>query len=182
MTLYDLKLLIEEEKREGVISTHSKYIWDLLKDKVVDDTGALKLSKLMRENMHYILSIFSFLAEKGYKDFLIKYFLHPEYANYSIKFEGFDPITGLYKKMTKTKGIKKQYKNNAERYIRISFESLEQYSLKKNRNLKKRLTDEAESSLKETIRDLENGDEKKALLRLHKTFKIVAKNLVKKFS
>jgi hypothetical protein len=131
--------------------------------------------------MHHVLSIFSYIAEKGYKDFLIKNFLHPEYANYSIKFKVFDPKTGIYQEMVKTNGTKKQYTNNAKRYIRISIESLKQYSLKKNRNLKKWLTDEIEENLSQVIKFLENKDEKKALSKLFGTFEIVAKQLSERF-
>ncbi|MDD5696530.1 MAG: hypothetical protein PHO90_00960 [Candidatus Pacebacteria bacterium] len=182
MAFKDVKLLIEEENKEKVISAHSKYIWNLLKNRVRNDSDALKLSKLMRENVHCVLSIFSYIANRGYKRFLIKYFLHPEYANYSIRFEQFDPKTGLYKKMVKNRGTKKQYKNNIKRYIRISFESLKKYSLKKNRNLKQWLTDEIENSLKDVIQYLKNGNEKRALLRLFKVFKMVGENLSKKFN
>jgi hypothetical protein len=181
MTLADIKLLLEEEMAEPVISSHSKHLWDLLKNEVTDDESALRLGKLMRENMHHILSIFSYLTENGHKDFLIKNFLHPEYADYSIKFEDFDPETGIFKKMVKTNGTKKQYANNAKRYIRISLDALKQYSLKKNRNLKKWLTDEIEENLVQVIKYLERGNEKKALACLFETFEIVAKNLVKKF-
>lgn len=182
MTFKDVKLLIKEEKKEKVISAHSKYIWDLLKNCVKNDSDALRLSKLMRENMHCVLSIFSYIADKGYKQFLIKNFLHPEYANYSIKFEQFDPKTGLYEKMIKTKGTKKQYRNNAKRYIRISFESLKKYSLKKNRNLKQWLTDEVDDALKDVVQCLKDGNEKRALSCLFGVFKIVGENLAKKFS
>lgn len=181
MTLEDIKLLLEEEMAEPVISAHSQHLWDLLKNEVTDDEGALKLGKIMRENMHHILSIFSYLSDKGHKDFLIKNFLHPEYANYSIKYEGFDPKTGNFEKMVKTNGTKKQYTNNAKRYIRISLEALKQYSLKENRNLKKWLTDEVEESLAKVIKHLERGNEKKARACLFETFEIVAKNLAKKF-
>jgi len=182
MTFEDIKLLLVEEITEPIISAHSKSIWDLLKNKVRNDTDALKLGKLMRENMHYILSIFSYLAKKGYKDFLIRNFLHPEYANYSIKFEIFDPKTGTYKEMIKTNGTKKQYANNAKRYIRISLESLKQYSLKKNRNLKKWLNDDTEESLAQVVKYLESGNEKKALSKLFETFEVVAKHLSTKFN
>ena len=182
MTFEDIKLLLVEEITEPIISAHSKSIWDLLKNKVRNDTDALKLGKLMRENMHHILSIFSYLAKKGYKDFLIRNFLHPEYANYSIKFEIFDPKTGTYKEMIKTSGTKKQYANNAKRYIRISLESLKQYSLKKNRNLKKWLNDDTEESLAQVVKYLESGNEKKALSKLFETFEVVAKHLSTKFN
>lgn len=182
MTYEDVKLLLEEEMVEPIISSHSKYIWDLLKNKVNNDTDALKLGKLMRENMHHILSIFSYLTEKGYKNFLIKNFLHPEYANYSIRFDIFDPKTGSFKEMVKTIGTKKQYANNAKRYIRISFESLKQYSLKKNRNLKNWLDDGTKEKLNEVITALTAKQDKKALSKLNETFEIIAEQLSKKFN
>lgn len=182
MTFEDIKLLLGEEMAEPIVSAHSKYIWDLLKNKVKNDADALKLGKLMRENMHHILSVFSYLAERGYKNFLIKNFLHPEYANYSIKFEVFDPQTGTFRKMVKTNGTKRQYANNAKRYIRISLESLKQYSLKKNRNLKKWLTSEIEGNLNQVIKHLENKNEKQALQKLFETFEVIAKHLSKKFN
>jgi hypothetical protein len=182
MTSKDVKLLIKEELSESIVSSHSKAIWDLLKNKVKNDSDALKLVKIMRENMHCVLSIFSYLSDKGYKDFLIKNFLHPEHANYSIKFEVFNPETGNYEKMVKTIGTKKQYTNNAKRYIRISLESLKQYSLKKNRNLKKWLNDDIEQNLLKVVEYLDENNEKKALVKLFETFEIVAKNLSKKFN
>lgn len=182
MTFEDVKLLLGEEMAEPIISSHSKYIWDILKNKVRNDADALKLSKLMRENMHHILSIFSYLVEKGFKKFLIENFLNTDDVNYSIKFEGFDPNTGDYTKMIKTLGKKKQYSNSAKRHIRISLESLKQYSLKENRNLKKWLTEEIEENLNEVIKNLKDGKEKKALLKLFETFEIVSKQLSKKFN
>ncbi len=181
MTYEDILLLVKDEKGEEVVSTHSKALWNLLRNRVKNDDDALRLSKLMRENMHFILSIFSYIAELGYRNFLIKNFLHPEYANYSIKFDGFDPKTGHYKEMIKTEGNKKQYKNNAIRYIRISFESLLQYSTKKNRHLKKWMTDEMEESLSQIVGFLKAKDEKTALKKLNELFELVAKNLATKF-
>ncbi len=181
MTYEDILLLIKDEKDEEVISAHSKALWNLLKNRVKNDDDALRLSKLMRENMHFILSIFSYIAKRGYKNFLIKNFLHPEYANYSIKFDGFDPKTGYYKEMIKTEGNKKQYKNNAIRYIRISFESLLQYSTKENRHLKKWMTDEMEEILNQIIGFLKAKDEKTALKKLNELFELVAENLATKF-
>jgi hypothetical protein len=182
MTHEDVKLLLQEEMVEQIVSTHSKYIWNQLKNKVQNDEDALKLGKLMRENMHHVLSIFSYLAENGCKKFLIKNFLHPEHANFSIKFESFDPKTGNYTKQISTPGTKKQYANNAKRYIRISLESLKQYSLKKNRNLKKWLTDETEENLSQVLKYLKDKDDEKALAKLFMTFEAVAEHLSKKFN
>lgn len=181
MTYEDILALIKEEKSEEVISAHSKALWDILKYKVKNDSDALKLSKLMRENMHHILSIFSYIAGKGYKKFLVKHFLHPEYANYSVKFDGFDPSTGYYKEMIKTAGNKKQYKNNAKRYIRISFESLLNYSAKTNRHLKKWQTKEIEEEINLVIANLKANNEQAALRNLQETFNLVAIKLANKF-
>lgn len=182
MTYGDISALIEEEKKEEVISAHSKALWDLLKNRVKSDIDALRLSKLMRENMHYVLSIFSDIADRDYKNFLMKNFLHPEYSNYSVKFDGFDPKTGFYKEMVKTEGNKKQYKNNAVRYIRISFESLLKYSTKRNRNQKKWQTNEIKGKINKTLNYLKSGDEKSAVKELHNVFALIAQKLAEKFN
>lgn len=181
MTHEDVQLLLQEEKQHPIISLHSKAIWDLLKNKVKNDEEALNLSKIMRENMHCVLSVFSYLADKKCTEFLSKYFLHPEYAEFSIKFEGFDPKTGTYTRMVKTKGTKKQYTNNAKRYLRISFESLKQYSQKENRNLKGCLGVDVEKQLFSVVQLIKQQKEKEALDALFKIFGIIAENLAKKF-
>ncbi len=180
MTLGDIQALIKEEKNQEVISEHSKALWDLIKHNVKNEPDALLASKLMRENMHYVLSIFSEVYQKGHKNFLIKNFLHPEYANYSIKFDGFDPKTGYYKEMIKVEGNKKQYKNNAKRYIRISFESLLEYSSKTNRHLKDWQTDEIRGKLKVLLNYLKLEKENEALEELRNIFKLVAEKLSQK--
>ncbi|MHA1252643.1 MAG: Alw26I/Eco31I/Esp3I family type II restriction endonuclease [Candidatus Helarchaeota archaeon] len=138
MFFQDVKKLIElEEKGEVVISWHSKYIWDGLKKRINNDEDAKKLSKLMRTSHHYFMELFYFISINGYKDFLMQY-LHPEYAYYEkIEFTDLNPSTFEYKKIKKKEGNKKQYQNNAARYIRIAFESLEEYHKKRNRKLKK---------------------------------------------
>lgn len=181
MTYKDVQLLIEEEKEEKIISSHSKFIWDMLKNKVKNDEDALKLGKIMRENLHCILGIFSYISSKGYKKFLIKNFLHPEYAYYSVKFEDFDPKTGKYAKMIRTIGSKKQYSNNAKRYVRIAFESLKAYTLKENRHLKNFLTNDIQDNLTLITSALELKNEDLALNRLNKTFEVIALDLCKNF-
>ncbi|MEK7544090.1 MAG: restriction endonuclease [Patescibacteria group bacterium] len=135
MTLQDVKTLIKHEKHgEQVVSWHSKYIWDLFKDEVKTQEDAWKLSKIMRANLHYILIILSKISESGHDEFLLRY-LHPEYSFYDYRFVSFDPIDGpgdVLKKPFDSKNKKK----NADRYIRISFESLTDYMDKENRNSK----------------------------------------------
>ena len=182
MTLADVKLLLKEEKEEEVISKHSKLLWDLLKRSVRTDADALVLTKLMREHMHLVLSVFSYIAAQGYKPFLAKHFLSPQYAPYAVEFEGFDPKTGRYKKMVKVLGTKTQYTRNAKRYERISFEALEQYLSKDNRRLKDFEARAIEQRLEKLLHYLKKGDERGALRTLYGIFDVFAQALVEKFS
>ncbi len=129
------KLVKDENKGENIVSWHSMPIWNRLKKHVKNDHDSYELSKYMRRNMHYILSILSLLDQNGYKEFLTT-LLNPEYAYYSIKFHGFNPKNGTYERMEKFKGNKHQYKRNADRYVRIAFEQLDIYKSKDNRRVK----------------------------------------------
>ena len=136
MSMADFHRLIKDEKAGSqIISWHSKPLWDRLKLHINNENDVLLLCKYLRRNMHYVLSIFAELNNAGYSKFL-ESLLHPEYANYSIHFEGFNPEDGSYTKMIKNEGNKKQYANNRIRYIRIAFEQLDAYSSKSNRNVK----------------------------------------------
>lgn len=135
MTLDDVRTLINDEKKgDKVISWHSKYIWDRLKNKVKNQQDALLLSKLMRTNLHHILILFSKISESGFDSFLMRW-LHPEYSFVDYRFKNFDPIKGPAYILQKPLNSKNKDKN-AERYIRISFEYLEEYKNIKNRNTK----------------------------------------------
>jgi Alw26I/Eco31I/Esp3I family type II restriction endonuclease len=133
MTLKDVRVLIaDEEKGEVVVSWHSKFIWNKLKHNVKVDEDALKLSSLMRKNLHHVLILLSILYEKGYRKFLEGY-LNPKYSYFDYKFEGFDPLTGNYKKVLQKELTGKNQQNNVDRYYRIAFETLLEYMTKENR-------------------------------------------------
>lgn len=132
MTLEDVKQLIKDEKNgEQVVSWHSKLIWDKMKFQVRTDNDAIKLSTVMRKNLHYILTVFSLIAENKGEPFMMRY-LNPEYAKFDYDFTQFDPLTGEFKAKQFTVDSKNT-QSNAERYIRVSFESLKEYSTKENR-------------------------------------------------
>jgi Alw26I/Eco31I/Esp3I family type II restriction endonuclease len=151
----DVKKLIElESAGNQVVSWHTKPIWDGLKHNIASDEDALELSKVLRKHLHRVLLALNELKERGNEAFL-KSLLHPEYAFYSIEVLDFNPLTGGYKKIEKKRGTLTQYSRNAERYIRIAFESLEQYKQKDNRKLAdikeeelKRLVEETEAAIK----------------------------------
>jgi len=176
MSFIDVKSLITDEKNgQIVISQHSRFIWDILKNEVIDDNSALQLSKVMRKNLHNILTVFYKIYDLGFKDFLTKYYLHPEYAKYFIKFDGFNSNKGSYKKMIKIIGDKKQYKNSAERYIRKSFESLDKYSKVSNRNTKVLAEKDVSKQLEKVFHYLKQKDYIKAKRNLDIVFKKIAK-------
>lgn len=182
MSFADVKSLIEDEKKGNiVVSSHSKYIWDKLKYLVKNDKDALRISKLMRLHLHQILTILSQINKKGYKAFLIKYFLHPEYANYSIKFLGFNPADGSYEEMIKTRGTKKQYSNNAKRYIRKSFDALKKYSDVKNRNTKIIASRDIQVAMLDVFQLLEAGRADRARKTLDSVFRVIGDKLVGDF-
>lgn len=182
MTLSDVKTLIDLEKNGAtVVSWHSKYIWDKLKNEVKTDNDALRLSKIMRKNMHEVLIVLSEIYHNKFKKFLVNNFLHPEYAFFSIEFKGFDRKTGEFEEMIKKPGKIKQYGNNAKRYVRISLESLKAYSKVNNRNTGSVQSAIVKKLIGETIDLLRDKKEKDARAFLHKIFKQIAKELAKDF-
>lgn len=128
----EVKMLISDEIHgEQVISWHTKALWDLLKNCVQDDEDAIKLSVLLRANMHFVLTVLAVLAEKNGIEFL-KTFLNPDFAKYDYDFSEFNPKNGKFK-ARKFKVDSKNTQSNANRYVRISFESLAEYRSKANR-------------------------------------------------
>ena len=135
LTLNDFEQLIIEEKKEEVVSWHTKPLWDLVKEKIKNKKDVEKLSKLMRRNMDCVLIILHEISKIGYLKFLLS-ILNPQYAYFSnFKFENFNKVTGKYTKLIKTPSRRKENEDNAKRYVEISFESLEEYQNKKNRRL-----------------------------------------------
>ena len=131
----DVKTLLNDEKNgEQVVSWHTKFVWDRLKKDVKNEEDSLLLGKILRKNLHNVLFVLSQIKNAGHTDFLEK-LLHPEYAYYSIKFEINDFDKQEYG-IEKTLGSKKQYENNAKRYVRKSIESLDEYQDKTNRKTK----------------------------------------------
>lgn len=173
MSLEDVKTLIEDEKNgEQVITWHSKYIWDKLKYKVKTQDDALLLSKLMRANLHHILILFSKISENRYEKFLSQ-FLHPEYSFVDYKFEGFNPLTGVKKIIEKPLDSKNKEKN-AKRYVRIAFETLEEYKNIENRNTKIWKSSQVDQLVQELLIYLSRHDENSAKDKLLEALKQLA--------
>ena len=174
MSYDDVKILIEDENQgEKVVSWHSKFIWDKLKRKVVDDKTAVKLSNLMRINLHHVLIIFSMIDEKGFKQ-LLETFLNPKYSFFDYKFDGFNPKNGTFKNVKKIELNGKNQRNNIDRYYRIAFEKLKEYKDVNNRKTKIWNNKLVDSKLEDLFIDLQNRNLKLAKNKLDEIFKILA--------
>ena len=175
MSLNDVKLLIsDEENGQEVISWHSKYIWDNLKFIIKNDTDAKIASDYMRKNLHFVLSSLAYLHVNDCDDFLIKVILNKNlhYSFFDYSFEDFNPEDGSYKIMHEKPIYGKNQENNATRYIRIAFESLENYIDKQNRKIKNDYIFEGISSiLKDTVSSIKHGDYDKGYKLLNLAFK-----------
>lgn len=126
------KLIKLETSGAHVISWHSKYIWDLVKTKISNDIEAKKASSIMAKCHQNILNILALIHQKTGKEFLMRY-LHPEYSMIDYRFENFD-LNNLDKIIIIANPLdSKNKRKNQERYIRIAFESLENFLSKQNR-------------------------------------------------
>jgi len=175
MSFSDVQILIADEKNgEQVISWHSKYIWDSLKNRVSNDDEAVKLSAILRRNLHWVLTIFSMLDEHGFRDFLMQ-FLNLEYSNFDYKFPDFEPDNiGRIVQISK-KG--KNQENNKERYIRVAFESLEDYKNKSNRRVSEWNNTEIDNQINQLFAKIKANDNEKALKHLHLILQNLANQL-----
>ncbi len=181
MSLDDVKTLREDENSgDQVVSWHSKYIWDNLKSRVRNDDEAIKLSLLMRTNLHYVLMIFSTIYESGFRDFLMR-FLNLDYSFYDYKFEDFDMETGTYQKAVKIEKRGKNQDNNTIRYIRIAFESLEEYKSKRNRKIGVWKNQTVDSEIANMIELFKADKFSEAEDNLHEILQILANQLTQKW-
>ena len=132
-TKSDVDVLIAlENKGSQVISWHSKYIWDIVKTQIHNDIDAKKASSIMAKCHQNILNILALIHKITGKEFLFRY-LHPEYSMMDYRFENFD-LNHLERMVVVAKDLdSKNKRKNQERYIRIAFESLEDFLAKENR-------------------------------------------------
>lgn len=79
-----------------------------------------------------VLNILSIIYKKTGTEFLLRY-LHPEYSLVDYRFEDVDLLHLENLKIISTPLDSKNKRKNQERYVRIAFESLEEFSNKKNR-------------------------------------------------
>ncbi len=132
-TYDDVNKLIDIEASGGqVISWHSKYIWDMLKKQIHNDKDARKASSIMVKCHQNILYILALINKENGKEFLMQY-LHPEFSLMDYRFMNFD-LSDLSKMVVLASPLESKNKlSNQERYIRVAFESLDDFLTKDNR-------------------------------------------------
>lgn len=130
-TFENVVSLIDYESKTGetVASWQVDALWNSAKELVKNDADVKTLSNYMRAMQDYYLRILTYIAKLGYYDFLSS-FLHPEYANFSIEFEGLDTSTLTYSSFEKTENITNGSRSLAARSVRIAFEELFEYTAK----------------------------------------------------
>lgn len=157
MSLADVFLLLKEEKEGAtVISWHSKSLWDSIKLKVTSDEDALFLSKLMRRNLHYVLTMLSLISKNGNNSYLLK-FLNPQFAFFDFTFDEFNPVSGTFK-LTKYAIDNLNSKRNADRYVRISYEVLDRYSEKEDKEIELFLKNQTDENFAKMLFALNKND------------------------
>jgi Alw26I/Eco31I/Esp3I family type II restriction endonuclease len=172
MTYKDIITLLEDEgKGIEVVTWHSKYIWDKLKNLVDNNQKAELLSSIMRKNIHHILTIFSGINKRiNGRNFLLK-FLNPSFCNSKYSIYNFSPVNLANIKIIDKEPLDKEQldeiKNDTnsitivkafsealtkekskEDYLRISFDSLKEYEEKTNRKVQDEYLKENEEEIK----------------------------------
>ncbi|MDN5047931.1 hypothetical protein O8C97_08780 [Aliarcobacter butzleri] len=180
MNLEDVLTLIQDEKKENIVSWHSQYIWDKLKNKISTDNDAYELSVLMRNNLHNVLELLSIINKAGFSSFLEGY-LNPDYAYNNYTFENFNPLKLDDVIFKEERSCSENDKKKAYRYLRVSFESLELYSDVSNRKITSIIdSDIIEKKISDIIELIDNDDLENAKTTLISAIEIIGNILIKK--
>lgn len=147
-----------EAAGETVISWHSKALWDLRKNDVLDEETALRLSKILRDNRHTLMSVLQRIDDARHFTFLAT-FLELEYAEQKVEFVNlhienhitqFERISYLPRE---TKYVEEQ----KARRCRVAFESLRDYFRKITRNAYVVTTSQIEGKIVDALEFLERS-------------------------
>ena len=130
-----LTLLAAEGSGDEVISWHSRAIWDRGKVKVQDDETALRLSKLLRDNRHTVMSILGRLRDAGQFAFLAS-LLELDRADETLKITELVATGGIIaiKDATRSRRVTRYAEEQKGRRLRVALQSLVTYGEKATRN------------------------------------------------
>lgn len=186
LLLKDIERIIEIEKQNPGFSAMSWYaedIWEYIKRTYKHDKKSVDIYRdMLKQNMinfmEVLFRIKSKCGEKG-KEFLIDYLLSTkfEYFRYSYWFDE----NGKILRMSKRK-ITDATKKEVDRFIKIAFESTDEFHKKTNRKLKPIFDSEDESLLDDICMLINRKDFKKAYDNLKKLIKLIQLKIINNFS
>lgn len=159
MTLQDVVHLRKvEAEGEKVISWHSKALWNVIKERVVNDENALRLSKLLRDNRHTFMNILRKLEEAGHFTFLAT-LLNLKEAEHEVEFVNLQIKNSrtVFDRINRIARQNKYVKEQKARRFRIAFQSLKKYFTKENRNAFVIESPEIESKVKAALSALQQS-------------------------
>lgn len=141
-----------EADGETVISWHSQALWDLRKNDVLDQETALRLSKILRDNRHTLMSVLQRIADAGHFTFLAT-FLELEYAEQKVEFVNLHVENHItqFERISYLPRETKYVEEQKARRCRIAFESLRDYFRKGTRNAYVVTTSQIESEIVNTL-------------------------------
>lgn len=172
-TKSDVDELIALEKNGAqVVSWHSQDIWNVVKTQIENDIDAKKASSIMAKCHQNILKILALIHKRTGKEFLMRY-LHPEFSMKDYRFENFDLKHLERMNIIANPLDSKNKRNNQERYVRIAFESLDDFLAKVNRK-NYFLIEEKSKELDSIVSDIRNRNFDLADKKLKKLIKNVS--------
>ncbi len=130
-----LTLLAAERAGDDVISWHSRAIWNLGKARVKDDETALRLSKLLRDNRHTVMSILGRLRDEGNFAFLASQ-LELNRADESLQIKELHLDGGIVtiRQAKRSRRVTRYAEEQKGRRLRVALRSLTEYGEKETRN------------------------------------------------
>lgn len=180
MTLGDIRQLKgDEASGEIVISWHSKYIWDELKDLADSNQTAERVSQIMSLNMLNVLWLLSQIAKAGHFAFLEKR-LNFEFANWQFKFTSFDASTGRHAFVKRRVSSLNSEKQKAT-LRRIAEESLRDFAEKNNRRIDRKEYPYDLRMLQKIIGAINQGNNEMADTEIEELLKKWSKDLSAEF-
>lgn len=170
MTMRDVqRLLAAEEEGQDIISWHTRELWELCKNRVVDDETALRLSKLMRDNRHTLMRLLETIFAAGQYAFLVP-LLNLEYAEWDISFDGLHVAEGYtaFTTIVRTARTSEYAREQKARRCRIAFDALETYGAKLNRNAFVAWDEQVDAQVKEAMQILDGVEKSKLQILLER--------------
>ena len=173
------KLIALEKDGTQIVSWHSKYVWNKLKNEISNDDDVVKLRDVMNRTHKNILFLFFLIYSATGPDFLMRY-LHPEYAMFNHRVSRLD-LTDVTKSDITSKPTNSQNKQKLrKRYIRIAFESLKKLGQKKNRRVKN-VVDEKSQIVTDVISLIKRKHYKQAEEKMSKAIKVISDLIIKSY-